>query len=82
MTFIGHDPRLFGDRFRMVIEDRDLEAAVRWVEQSIPIANQKFELQVLAKRRREDEHRQQQEAAKEARLQDARARLDRLGSSD
>jgi hypothetical protein len=82
MTFISHDPKLLGNRLRMVMEDRDLEAAVRWVEQSIPIANQKFELQVLAKRRREDEQRQQQEAAKDARLQEARTRLNRLGSSD
>jgi hypothetical protein len=82
MTFLRSDPKLMGDRLRMVVEDRDLEAAVSWIEQSIPIANQKFESQVLAKRRREEEQRRQQEAADQAELQQARDRLGRIGNSD
>lgn len=82
LTFVMSDPKLVGNKLRMVAEDRDLEPAVGWVEKSIPIANQKFESQVLARRRREDAQRREQEEAKEARLREARARLQDLGSSD
>lgn len=82
MAFIASEPRLVGNLLRVNVSAGDLEGAVTWVEQSIPIANQKFEAQVLVKRRREEAQRQEQQAAQEARLQEARARLDRLGRSD
>lgn len=82
LTFISHDPKVVGDKLRLVVEDRDIEAAARYVEQSIPIANQKFESQVIARRRREAVQRQEQEAAATARLEQARDRLRRASGLD
>jgi hypothetical protein len=82
MTFIAHDPKIVGNKVSMVVEDRDVEAAARYVQQSIPLANQKFESQVLAKRRREAAQRQEQEAATAARMEQARDRLRKLDSSE
>lgn len=82
LTFITHDPKVVGNKLRLVIEDRDIEAAARYVEQSIPLANQKFESQVMARRRREDEQRQQTDAAATARLDQARDRLRRATGPD
>lgn len=80
LTFITHEPKITGNKLRMFIEDRDIEAAARYIEQSIPLANQKFESQVLSRRRREAELKQEQGAAATARLEQARDRLRRVGN--
>jgi hypothetical protein len=81
LTFISHDPRVVGNKLRLFVEDRDIEAAARYVGQSIPLANQKFESQVMARRRRETAQKQEQEAAATARLEQARDRLRRVSNS-
>jgi hypothetical protein len=78
LTFVAHDPKLIGNKVRMFIEDRDVEAATRYMEQSIPLANQKFDSQVLSKRRREATQRQEQEAATSARIEQVRERIRKL----
>jgi hypothetical protein len=82
MTFIAHDPRIVGNKLRMFIEERDIEAAARYVEQSVSIANQSFESQVMARRRREAAQMQEQEAAAAAQLERARDRLRKASSPD
>jgi len=82
MTFISQDPKLVGNSLRMRIEDRDVEAAARHIEQAIPLANQKFESQVLTRRQREAKQKQEQEAATAARTEQARERLRKLNGSD
>jgi hypothetical protein len=82
LTFVSNDPKIVGNKLRLLIEERDVEAAARYIEQSVPIANQKFESQVMARRRREAMQRQQQEDAAAARLEQARNRLRRASISD
>jgi hypothetical protein len=76
--FIASEPRLVHDRVRITVPDRDLEAAVTYVEESIRAANQKFNTQVMTRRRREAAEREAQEAANQQQLKDARDRLNRL----
>lgn len=82
MTFIAHNPQLIGNKLRMFMEDRDVEAAARYIEQSVPLANQKFEAQVVARRRREADQATEQEAASMARMEQVRERLRKLNGSD
>jgi hypothetical protein len=67
--------KLRGAKLLMHVEDHDIELAGNYIMKSIPIANQRFESEVLAKRRHESTERLAQEAAIEASLQEARARL-------
>jgi hypothetical protein len=78
LTFLMSDPTLSGRKLRFTVPNDDLAAAVRWIEKSIGMANQKFDAQVLSKRRREDEARQAAAAAAEQQLREARERLEKL----
>lgn len=75
LIFAAHDLKLVRNKLSVVVKDRDVEAAARYIKQSIPLANQEFESQVLAKRRREAEQTA-------ARMEQVRGRLRKLNSSD
>lgn len=78
LTFVMSDPTLSGKKLRFTVPNDDMESAVRWVEKSIEAANQKFDAQVLSKRRREAEAQQAAATAEEQQLREARERLNKL----
>ena len=79
-TFAFSQPAVTGNKVLMPIEDRDIEAAVSFIEASVSYANQRFESQVLAKRQREAEQKKEREATQAAQLGQARERLRKIGS--
>ena len=80
-TFAFSIPRVSGDKVRIPIEDRDVEAAVSFIAASVSYANQRFESQVLVSRQRQAALKQEQEAAQTAQLEQARERLRKVTNS-
>jgi hypothetical protein len=78
MSFIASAPEVSANRLRITVPEGDLENAVRWVEGSIESANQTFYTYVVSRRQQEDEGRQEEKAARERRIMEARQRLDRM----
>ncbi len=46
----SRQPRIYGSRLQYPVQESDLDSAVNWVENSIPIANLRFQAHVLAVR--------------------------------
>jgi hypothetical protein len=80
-TFVFSRPSVSGNKIRMHAEDIDIEAAARYVEESILRANKNFDARILTKRRREAEAQQQHQAKEADQIADARDRLRRASSS-
>ena len=76
--FVARAPEVDGNRLRFTVREGDLENAVRWVERAIEAANRTFDTHVMSRRRQAETERQAEETAREARLMEARQRLDRL----
>jgi hypothetical protein len=81
-TFAFSQPVISGNKVRMPVEDRDIEAAASYIDKSISYANERFESQVVARRQREAERKQQEEAAQAARLDQVRDRLRHASDSE
>lgn len=72
---------MIGRKLRIRISDADLETAVRYVQASIPAANQMYRTRVVARRERNAAEKQARDAADASQLEQARERLRRLNES-